>query len=106
MSNGSFHSLAEKRSWALHQAVASRLAAQPELIRRARRRVDAWLTEPGRYPYAERWRELLEREVSALALALGDTSAEMCTLRQASPFAGALDNQTRWQILKDPGLRP
>lgn len=101
----SFHSLAEKRSWALHQEVARRLVRQPELVERARRRVSAWLEHPSEHPYARDWHALLALDEAALADALGDTSAWMCTLRQASPFAGALDNRTRWEILKRPELR-
>lgn len=101
-----FHSLAEKRSWALHREVAARLVTHPEIIERARRRVEAWLEDPAQHPYAPEWRALLAENVSSVAIALCDTSARMCTLRQASPFAGALDNETRWRILKQAELRP
>jgi hypothetical protein len=103
---GPFHSLAEKRSWALHQEVARRFVSQPELLGRARRRVEGWLEHPGEHPSAERWSELLALDVASLVQALGDTGAEMCTLRQASPFAGALDARTRWLILAQPENRP
>lgn len=104
-SSAPFHSLAEKRSWALHREVANRVLDDPALAERARARVEAWLQEPTRHPYAQDWQELLAQSTEALAQALTDTSSRMCTLRQASPFAGALDNRTRWRILKDPTLR-
>jgi hypothetical protein len=97
--------LAEKRSWALHGEVARRLLCNPGLVALARRRVAAWLEHPNDNPYAERWHELLSRDVADLATALTDTSTEMCTLRQSSPFAGVLDSRTRWRILKQPELR-
>lgn len=46
-----FHSLAEARSWALHQEVAARLASQPRLIERAKQRVAKWLSHPSEHPY-------------------------------------------------------
>jgi hypothetical protein len=100
-----FHSLAEKRSWALHREVATRLLDDPAVAERARVRVEGWLRNPTDHPYAKDWQALLARSTAALAEALVDTSSRMCTLRQASPFAGALDNRTRWRILKDPELR-
>jgi len=100
-----FHSLAEARSWALHSEVAGRLQSHPEIIERARKRVEQWLKDPARHPYASSWSEVLSHDTPELMSALLRKDAEMCTLRQASPFAGALDNRTRWAILKQPALR-
>lgn len=101
-----FHSLAEARSWALHQEVAARLATRPELIDRAKQRVAEWLEHPGEHPYATAWAGLLEGPQETLLAALVGKEACWCSLRQASPFAGALDSTTRWRILKQPELRP
>lgn len=100
-----FHSLAEARSWALHREVAARLRAQPELVQRAAERVARWLARPTEHPYAAAWNELLQVPIEKLQKALVDKGSRMCTLRQASPFAGALDAPTRWKILKQPELR-
>jgi hypothetical protein len=54
----------------------------------------------------EQWSELLALDVASLVRALGDTGAEMCTLRQASPFAGAIDARMRWLILAEPENQP
>jgi len=99
-------SLADARSWALHQEVAARLAARPELVTRAKQRVAGWLKEPTEHPYASAWDDLLRLPPQELEEALIDTGDRMITLRQASPFAGALDAATRWRILKRPELRP
>jgi hypothetical protein len=101
-----FHSLAEARSWALHAEVATRLAASPELVLAARQRIARWLTRPAEHPYAAAWGELLQLPVEQVRQALTDKDERMCALRQASPFAGALDAATRWRILKRPELRP
>lgn len=101
-----FHSLADARSWALHEEVAARIPGKPELVVRARERVAGWMSRPTEHPYASAWSELLLLPVQKLQEALTDRSDRMCTLRQASPFAGALDAATRWKILKRPELRP
>jgi hypothetical protein len=101
-----FHSLAEARSWALHAEVAARLAESPELVLSAQERVAGWLTRREEHPYAAAWDDLLQQPLEALRQALTDKGEHMCTLRQASPFAGALDARTRWSILKRPELRP
>lgn len=101
---GVFHDLSERRSWALHQEVAARLVEHPELVERARARVTDWLRDPLRHPYAADWQELLQGDTVILAAALVEVNPRMQALRQASPFAGALDSQTRWRILKRPEL--
>jgi hypothetical protein len=80
--------------------------SEPALLARARSRVAAWLEQPERHPYAEDWRDLLDGELESLCQALVSTDPKMQTLRQASPFAGAIDSRTRWQILKRPDLKP
>ena len=72
---------------------------------RARRRASAWLAGPEARPYASAWSELLELPIDELEQQLTDRSDRMCALRQASPFAGAIDAATRWKILKRPDLR-
>lgn len=99
-----FHSLAERRSWALHCEVASRLADHPGIVQRARARVEQWLADPARHPYAAAWKALLDAPMDELSAALRSKEEPMITLRQVSPFAGALDTRTRWRILKQPDL--
>ncbi len=103
--NEALHVLSDRRSLALHEAVATRLRSEPELIQRARARVTAWLEEPERHPYAPAWRDLLDSGPEKLCQALISADPMMQTLRQASPFAGAIDSRTRWQILKRPDLK-
>lgn len=103
--SASLHSLADERSLALHRAVAERLGNDPSLLARAVARVAAWSEDPIRHPYAADWRALLTGSLDELRSALVSTEPTMCTLRQASPFAGALDAKTRWEILKQPALR-
>lgn len=90
------HRLAELRSLAAHRVIAERLRARPELLERARERVEEWLREAR--PYARAWRELLDREVEEIAAAITADSERARALRQSTPFAGALDPRERWQL--------
>ena len=97
MSNG--HALAEARSLALHRAVAERLLVDPLVLERARERVQGWLRDGSvSRPYAEAWRDVLARSHEEVAAFLCADTQRARDLRQATPFAGALDPRTRWQI--------
>lgn len=90
------HRTAERRSLAYHRAIAERIAREPTIVDTARERVRTWQGVHPRYVAA--WREILDRPVPEITALLAEDSERMTTLRQASPFAGALDPQTRWQI--------
>jgi hypothetical protein len=98
------HAKAEERSLALHRVVAERLKESPELVERARELLEQWALE-GKIaqPYEEAWRAILVRAADEIAEALVDAGEHGRALRQASPFAGALDPRVRWRILKELG---
>jgi hypothetical protein len=89
------HRDAEHRSLALHAEVARLLRSDPTLRDAARSRLP-------RVPagYRERWRELLDGPLEQLLFTLADPSEAAAALRQASPFTFALDQATRWRILR------
>ena len=74
------HALAEARSLAAHRLIAERSSHEPELLERARARVQEWLAEGGR-PYAQAWAQLLTLELPELAEALVDPSQRGRDLR-------------------------
>ena len=93
------HRLAELTSLRLHAEIAGRLADEPELVDRARARVASWLeTGSVRAPYAEAWAAALAGPLEMLHALLIDDGEEARALRQASPFAGAIDPRRRWAI--------
>ncbi len=96
------HRLAEARSVAYHAVIAERLRHQPEVLERARRRVQEWLTPGASAPfYARKWAEILAGDVSSIAAFLVESSELADELRQSSPFAGALQPQERWKIWRE-----
>jgi hypothetical protein len=91
-----------ERSLALHEAVAERLRREPELVHRARARLDEWLARGGRSsPLWLRWREILDRPLEEIVAMLTSRSEEAAWLRKASPFAGILPPSVRLRILRE-----
>ena len=99
------HEVADKRSLALHRAVAEKVARDPTVLARARERVRGWRErgEVAAY-YADAWAEILARAPDQVGEALVADDERMRALRQVSPFAGALDPRERWRILQS--VRP
>jgi hypothetical protein len=98
------HALAEERSLALHHLVAERLPADPALLERARTRVARWLVDGAvARPAAEAWRVVLEGPIEQVIATLTDTAERARRLRRSSPFAGAIDPRTRWEVWRRVG---
>lgn len=81
----------ERRSLALHRAIAERVTADPvPAVRRARATVKRMArVAPGSVALRE-WRVLLDRPASALVDLLTDPSPWARELRHVTPFAGLL----------------
>jgi hypothetical protein len=83
----------------MHQAVARLTTDRPEVLDRARRKVDEWLrTGSVHAEYARAWAEILALPSPEIGDVLTRDDERMRALRQASPFAGSLDARTRWAI--------
>ncbi|MBA3348279.1 MAG: hypothetical protein H0T13_06930 [Actinobacteria bacterium] len=93
------HERAALRSLAYHRAVAKQL--RRPVIDQARSQLRAWVLQ-GKIDerYADAWEEVLRGRVSDVRLALGEDSQRMRDLRQNSPFAGSLPEQSRLKILQ------
>jgi hypothetical protein len=92
--------LRRETSLALHAAVADRLAGHPEILDRARARIEVWLaTGVGSAPLLLEWREILRRSEEEIRRFLAEPSEHADWLRKASPFAGELPPRWRERIL-------
>lgn len=93
------HERASLRSLAYHRAVAREL--RRPMIDQARSQLRAWLLQGKIDPrYADAWEEVLRGRVTDVRAALIEDSREMRDLRQNSPFAGSLPEQSRSKILQ------
>ena len=95
------HDRVERRSLALHRAIAAKLREQPELLAIARDNLERWMRAGGRsMPYLERWKQLVEGPFDELLERIQEESPGMTDLRQSTPFAGVLEPRERWRILE------
>lgn len=93
------HQRIDRRSVALHLAIAEKLRRNPALLDIARQNLDRWTKAGGRsQPYWDSWREILNRPLAEILDLLGEDSEKMTALRQATPFAGVLEPKERWAI--------
>ena len=96
------HRIAEERSVAYHGAIAEKIRRDSEVLDRARQRVEEWIRSAAQPPfYAQKWAEVLARDVPSVTSFLVERSELATELRQSSPFAGALTPQERWAIFRE-----
>ena len=96
------HGLAEERSLAYHRLVATRLRTAPDILQRARGRLEQWIREGGRsVAYALRWKEILDRPIDDIVSVLTSEDEEARALRQSTPFAGELSPRERWRLWRE-----
>lgn len=92
----------ERRSLALHRAIAERLARDPRpVLEQARRTLERMRTVAAAdaQPIRE-WSVLLDRSPSALVPLLTDSSPWARELRHVTPFAGVLTAEERAEVLR------
>jgi hypothetical protein len=97
--SASGHLRIDRRSLALHQAVAKKLRAHPEMIEIARENLSRWYAGAGRsQPYLDEWRRILDLPLEEILALLEQDGERMTALRQSSPFAGILEPAERWAV--------
>jgi hypothetical protein len=99
------HQWIDERSLALHQAVAAKLEAHPQLLDLARQNVERWSSR-GSTPAVREWRAILDSSPLSDVVALLQSPSEgAARLRQSSPFAGVLTTEERRAIMAAYELR-
>ena len=102
----------DRRSLALHRAIARRLEEEPEsTLRQARSNLRKMMRQhAGARPLLSRWRTLLARPVEEILEALVDPRPSARALRHVTPFAGVLTARERASVYrpfsKTEGKRP
>jgi hypothetical protein len=92
----------ERRSLALHAAIAERLRRDPHaIVLRARGSLERMRrVNPHAHAVLSEWALLLEGPLSVVLAVLGDPSAAACELRHATPFSGVLSAGDRAHIYR------
>jgi hypothetical protein len=95
------HAWIDRRSLALHEAVAAKLEAQPQLLDVARANLRRWLGTNPAAVLREWWYLLDTTPLPELLVLLRSPDDRAARLRQSSPFAGLLTPEERQAILND-----
>jgi hypothetical protein len=93
------HKWVDRRSLALHEAVAAKLEGEPGLLDVARSNLRRWLQDRAE-PALDEWRDLIARTpLDGIVTLLRSSTPTAARLRQSSPFAGILTPEERQAIL-------
>lgn len=95
----------EEKSLRLHQALLTPMLAQPDVVMsKARDNLHRWSGMHRRdgmtVRYFEDWKRILDNGLDALIDVVNSPTQEARELRQNSPFAGVLPDETRRQVLQ------
>ena len=95
----------EVKSLRLHQALLTPILIEPTaVIAKARANLDRWtdMHRPDGVTarYFEEWKRVLDRGLDAIVEVIVSPSQEARELRQNSPFAGVLSDETRVRVLR------
>jgi hypothetical protein len=93
------HERIDRRSIAMHRAIAEKLRANPALLEIARENIARWAPAAGRSRhYLDAWLDVLEMPLEEMLALIVEDTEEMRAMRQNNPFAGVLDARERWAI--------
>ncbi|REJ73539.1 MAG: helix-turn-helix domain-containing protein [Acidobacteria bacterium] len=92
----------DRRSLALHRAIAEKLQTQPQpTLERARRNLERMASNnPGATEILARWRGLLAGPLSQILEVLRDPRPSARELRHVTPFAGVLSAPERAEVYR------
>jgi hypothetical protein len=99
------HEWIDARSLALHEAVAAKLEARPQLLDVARANLARWLARDPAGALLEWARLLDQRPLDDILTLLRSSDERAARLRQSSPFAGVLTPEERLAILRQYDAR-
>jgi hypothetical protein len=95
------HRLIDERSLALGQAIAERLRSDPGLVALARANLERWskTCSPRSKSTLQEWLDVLDGPPDGVIALLTGEDERAVRLRQSNPFAGALPQKVRNEIL-------
>jgi hypothetical protein len=100
------HHRIDERSLALHELVAQKIQAAPELLDKVRENLRRWQrTRQNPSPALTEWEKIIDSSVGDVLAALVDRSEKATRLRQSSPFCGILSETERRTIYESYSTR-
>lgn len=94
----------EKSLW-LHRALLTPMLTDPDsVLTKARENLNRWSgmhrSDGMTVGYFQQWQRVLEGGIDSVVEVVTSPTEEACELRQNSPFAGVLPDETRVQVLR------
>jgi len=93
----------EIRTLEMHRAIATKIESDPESVRELARRnlkvLRAADIAGNSEPYLDAWEDLISGPVARLVTVMTSTDQAARDLRQASPFAGVLNDEERLEVI-------
>lgn len=94
----------EKSLW-LHRALLTPMLSEPDaVLTKARENLRRWRgmhrSDGMTVGYFDKWERVLDDGLDAVVEVMTNTSEEACEMRQNSPFAGVLPDDTRVKVLR------
>ena len=102
------HQDIDARSLAMHRLAAEKIRRDPALLHQVQQTLARWRVTvcASSQPYLQEWDDLARQGLDALLAAAVEDSPQGAARRQASPFAGVLSNQERFDLLKQWRQQP
>jgi len=90
----------DRRSFALHQLVATKLEADPGVLEIARANIARWRSLGHREVCLDAWEAILAGGQQAVVRFLRSSGQRATRLRQSSPFVGVLSADERDEVFR------
>lgn len=94
------HQEIEARSLRMHQSIAERLRAHPELLEKAKQTLLRYRVRHGQIRWVTEWESILAKPLSDITAFIVSESEKARELRQSTPFVGILSPRERWKFYK------
>jgi hypothetical protein len=97
------HQHIDRRTLALHRAVAAKIRLEPALMQVALNNIARWEARgfSRAQPYLNEWKRIIGQGADFALRSMVDPGEQATALRQSSPFAGVLTPAERTAILRE-----
>jgi predicted DNA-binding protein len=92
------HARIDRRSIAMHRAIAERLRKHPALLEKAKENIRRWRRQGANAHCLDEWEAILAQGLDEVIRFLLSESEEAARLRHSTPFAGVLTPRERWKF--------
>ncbi|MBI5575391.1 MAG: ribbon-helix-helix protein, CopG family [Deltaproteobacteria bacterium] len=92
------HARIDRRSLAMHRAIAEKLLLNPGILEKAKENIRRWRRQGVNEYCMEEWEVILAKGVDEVIRFIRSESEDATRLRHSTPFAGVLTPRERWKF--------